>query len=76
MKGKKKSKNTDSRYRFGFVVLKDFGSYWNITRRGTLKEDHPEETNQKKTDMANSRGTTLNASRTSKFLMLTRSIIN
>ena len=25
----------------------DFGSQWNITRRGTLKEDHPEKTNQK-----------------------------
>ena len=31
----------------GFDVLSDFGSYWNITRRGTLKEDHPEKTNQK-----------------------------
>ena len=30
----------------------------------------------KKLDMANSRGTTLNASRTSKFLKLTRSMIN
>ena len=25
----------------------DFGSQWNITRRGTLKEDHPGKTNQK-----------------------------
>ena len=25
----------------------DFGSQWNITRRSTLKEDHPEKTNHK-----------------------------
>ena len=25
----------------------DFGSQWNIIRRGTLKEDQPEKTNQK-----------------------------
>ena len=48
----------------------DFGSQWNITRRDSLKEDNPEETNQKILDMANSRGTTLNAARTSKFLVL------
>ena len=55
--------------------------HWTLDPYGMfLDVAHSRKTTQKrqtkKLDMANSRGTTLNASRTSKFLRLRRSIIN
>ena len=50
----------------------DFGFHRNSTRRDTLKEDHLAKTYQKHTRPPRgwSRGTTLNAAPTSKFMMM------
>ena len=52
-----------------FCLAIGLRSQRNITRRDTLKEDHPEKENQNLPEMANSIGTTLNAARNSKSIL-------